>query len=357
MKVCILGSGLTSLTLAKTLVNLGINVDIFSNVINKKYNKIRTIGISKSNLEFFNKNILNIKSILWDINKIEIYSEILNNEKILQFENQNQKLFSIIKNYELINLLLSSLKKNRFISFKNKFNLDLLKKNSYKLIFNCEQNNSLSKKIFFKKIKKNYNSYAYTTIIEHKKLFGNDVASQIFTKEGPMAFLPISSTETSIVYSVKGKKKINLKEVINKYNSRYEINKVNEIFNFELNLLQLRSYYHKNILAFGDLLHKIHPLAGQGFNMSIRDIREISKLIKHRLDHGLDLDYSICSDFEKNSKHKNYLFSNGIDFIYEFFNFENKIENNLFSKSVKFLGKNKITNNIFKDIADKGIVI
>ena len=215
----------------------------------------------------------------------------------------------------------------------------------------------MSKKIFFKKISKKYNSYAYTTIIEHKKLFGNDVASQIFTKEGPMAFLPVSSTETSIVYSVEGKKKINLKEMINKYNSRYEISKVNEIFNFELNSLQLRTYYHNNILAFGDLLHKLHPLAGQGFNMSIRDIKEISKLIKNRLDLGLDLDRSICSDFEKNSKHKNYLFTNGIDFIHEFFNFENKIKNNVFSKSVKFLGKNKITNNIFRDIADKGIVI
>ena len=144
--------------------------------------------------------------------------------------------------------------------------------------------------------------------------------------------------------------------MINKYNSRYEINKVSEIFNFELNSLQLRSYYHKNILAFGDLLHKIHPLAGQGFNMSIRDIEVISKLIKQRQDHGLDLDHSICSEFEKNSKHKNYLFSNGIDFIHEFFNFENKIKNNLFSKSVKFFGKNKITNDIFKNIADKGIV-
>ena len=145
--------------------------------------------------------------------------------------------------------------------------------------------------------------------------------------------------------------------MINKYNSRYEISKVNEIFNFELNSLQLRSYYHNNILAFGDLLHKLHPLAGQGFNMSIRDIKEISKLIKQRLDLGLDLDHSICSDFEKNSKHKNYLFSNGIDFIHEFFNFENKIKNNVFSKSVKFLGNNKITNDIFRDIADKGIII
>ena len=31
MNVCILGNGLTSLTLAKSLVNKGINVDIISN--------------------------------------------------------------------------------------------------------------------------------------------------------------------------------------------------------------------------------------------------------------------------------------------------------------------------------------
>ena len=44
----------------------------------------------------------------------------------------------------------------------------------------------------------------------------------------------------------------------------------------------------KIILAFGDMLHRFHPLAGQGFNMSIRDIKEILKIIKKRLDNGLD---------------------------------------------------------------------
>ena len=357
MKVSILGDGLTSLALATSLVNQGIKVDIFSVKKTKKNNKIQTLGITKSNVDFFNKYILDIKKLLWNIYEIEIFSENLKKEKILNFKNNGEIIFSIIKNIDLYNKLLLNLKKNKLIKFKKKNSSKNLEKNNYKLIFNCEQNNSLSKKIFFKKISKNYNSYAYTTIIEHKKLFCNNVASQTFTKEGPIAFLPISSTETSVVYSIKGKKKINFKEMINRYNLKYEINKVSEIFNFELNSLQLRSYYHKNILAFGDLLHKLHPLAGQGFNMSIRDIKEIFKLINHRQDHGLDLDHSICSDFEKNTKHKNYLFSNGIDFIHEFFNFENKIKNNLFSKSVRFLGKNKITNNIFKDIADKGIMI
>ena len=39
MNVCILGTGLTSLTLAKALVNLGINVDLVSNEKKKKRQK------------------------------------------------------------------------------------------------------------------------------------------------------------------------------------------------------------------------------------------------------------------------------------------------------------------------------
>ncbi len=75
MKVSILGNGLTSLTLAKLLVNQGIKVDIFLTKKSKKTIKIQTLGISKSNVEFFNENILDIKKLVWNINKIEIFSE------------------------------------------------------------------------------------------------------------------------------------------------------------------------------------------------------------------------------------------------------------------------------------------
>ena len=82
MNICILGNGLTSLTLAKTLVNKGINVDIIFNKKKDKTSYDRTIGISKTNLEFFNREILDINKLSWNINKIEIYSENLNNERI-----------------------------------------------------------------------------------------------------------------------------------------------------------------------------------------------------------------------------------------------------------------------------------
>ena len=91
--------------------------------------------------------------------------------------------------------------------------------------------------------------------------------------------------------------------------------------------------------------------------MTIRDIRELIKIIKFRKNLGLDLDNSICLDFEKKVKHKNYLFSNGIDFVYEFFNLESKMKNNFLSKSVKFIDQNKYVKKIFTKFADSGIII
>ena len=37
----------------------------------------------------------------------------------------------------------------------------------------------------------------------------------------------------------------------------------------QINLSLNRNYFYKNILCFGDNLHSIHPLAGQGFNMNL----------------------------------------------------------------------------------------
>ena len=151
---------------------------------------------------------------------------------------------------------------------------------------------------------------------------------QIFTKKGPLAFLPISNTETSscLFYSNNyNQKKENIEKLIKDKNYKYKIKNIEKINSFELESLNLRSYYHNNILAFGDLLHKIHPLAGQGFNMTIRDIKILLDIIKKKLDVGLPLDKSVELNFKK-VKHKNFIFSNGVDLIHEFFNIERKIK-------------------------------
>ena len=360
MKFCIIGDGLVSLTLAKVLIQKELSVDILSSRKNKKYDKTRTLGISKSNIDYFNKKIINIEKISWEIKNIKIYTEKSSNQEVLKFNNNNKQIFSIIKNYELHKILIDNLKKSKFIKFKDNTNHKSIAKEKYKLIINCDPQNQITKKFFSSKIEKNYSSYAYTTTINHKKVSENNIAYQNFTNKGPIAFLPISNIQTSVVYSLRAKNdedNFDINNLIKKYNPGYLINKINESGRFKLKSSMLRKYYKNNILAFGDLLHKIHPLAGQGFNMSLRDIKLLSKLIDERINIGLDIDSSVCHEFQKKTQDKNFVFSTGIDWIYELFNFESKISSNLISKSINVIGKNKFINQFLKKFADGGLRI
>ena len=363
MNICIIGGGLTSLSLAKNLINKKINVHLYHKNKFENLSSTRTIGISKNNLEYFKKEILNIsKKFLWEIKKIEIFSEKLGKESLLKFENDKDKLFYMVKNDNLYELLISKISKNKLFKKKliknNFFYADLLKKNKYDLIINCDSNNLLTKKFFTRKINKNYDNTAYTTILKHNKI-ENNIATQIFTASGPIAFLPISNSETSIVCSLDTKNRIysdsEVLDLISKNNPKYQIQKIHQLSSFKLSASNLRKYYHKNILAFGDLLHRIHPLAGQGFNMTIRDIKVLSGIIQKKIDLGMQLDSSILSDFEKVTKNKNFLFSSSVDFIYEIFNLDKKNKSKSFNKILNIIGKNKNLTNYLIKLADKGL--
>jgi 2-octaprenyl-6-methoxyphenol hydroxylase len=110
-------------------------------------------------------------------------------------------------------------------------------------------------------------------------------------------------------------------------------------------------------LAFGDLLHRIHPLAGQGFNMTIRDIKILLEIIMSKQNLGLNIDSSVNYDFESKLKHKNFIFSNGIDLVHQFFNIERKMNSSFLSKSVQLLNKNQKINKFFTKIADRGTLV
>ena len=362
MNVCIIGEGLTALSLAKSLINKKINVHYYHKSRNSNFPSNRTIGISKSNFEFYKEKIFPIsKNNFWKINKIEIYTDKIDSENLLKFENNKNELFYLIKNDELFSTLKNNLIKSKFfkkIILKKNINEEFLNKREYDLIINCDANNFLAKKYFTKKISKNYYNLAYTTILKHKKI-ENNTATQIFTKQGPIAFLPISNSETSVVYSINVKsKKFNDNDVvdlINKNNPKYEITKISKLNNFKLSSSNSRNYYQKNILAFGDVLHRVHPLAGQGFNMTIRDIRILSQIIDDKIELGIQLDSLILDEFENKTKDKNFVFSNAIGLIYEIFNFDKDVKNKNFSKILKIIGKNKNFNDYFVKLADLGL--
>ena len=158
MNICIIGDGLTSLSLAKNLIDKKINVHFYYKDNIKNLGSSRTIGISKNNLEFFREKIHKFpKKFFWEIKKIEIYSEKSEKENLLRFENNKNNLFYIIKNNELYLSLMKEASRNKYFKkkkIKNKFFFENLNEKKYDLIINCDSNNFLSNKFFSKKINK-----------------------------------------------------------------------------------------------------------------------------------------------------------------------------------------------------------
>ena len=360
MNICLIGNGVATYILATILANRNIKVSVFEEIQVTRKSETRTLSLSKNNIDYLKKEKVNIYNKSWPINKIKIYTEKENNKEILNFGSNKKEIFFIIKYEELFNTLNKIIKKNKFIK-KNKITNDSFfksiidEKNSYDLIINLNEKNKISKEIFFKRDEKNYDSTAFTTLINHSKV-ENNIAQQIFTKLGPLAFLPCSENQTSIVYSILNKNTDNnVKELILHFNKKYKIKSFLKLEKFKLKSSLLKNYYHKKILCFGDNLHKIHPLAGQGLNMTIRDIKILSDLIDFRISLGLPIDGSISKEFQNKTKHYNYIFSGTIDFIHDFFKFDNNFNNKYSTKLFNFLEKNYLFKKYTKKFADKGI--
>ena len=61
----------------------------------------------------------------------------------------------------------------------------------------------------------------------------------------------------------------------------------------------INSSFGKNrIIYIGDAAHSIHPIAGQGWNLGMRDCENLKKIIIEALDLGLDIGSEfVCKEF------------------------------------------------------------
>ena len=107
----------------------------------------------------------------------------------------------------------------------------------------------------------------------------------------------------------------------------------------------LQSNKVKMIVPFVHLIH------------SVDSIKILSKIIQNKIDLGIELDSLTLEEFEKETKHMNFIFASGIDLIYEFFNFDKNNKNQNLNKILRYLGKDKTFNNTLIKMADRGLNI
>ena len=248
-KVCIIGGGLTGLVTALTFGKLNLSVDLITEDYFKNYINLRTTALSESNCIFLKKiNVLdNPKKNLWPCSQIKLYDSKINtiNEKIFDFENflEKKNILYMIKNHKVVKIFKNKIKKNKNITIIPGLKVSKLYSDNglkfietydkkiykYNLVIICAgKNSSLTKKF----LNDRYFNYSYEevsleTIIRHNST-KNIIARQFFLKDGPLAFLPISNTETSIVWSIKNSvfknienKKYFFEKKFTKYNKEY----------------------------------------------------------------------------------------------------------------------------------------
>ena len=234
------------------------------------------------------------------------------------------------------------------------------------MIIICAGYNSNLLNNFFRNtvFKKRYNEIAITTILKHDFL-KNNIARQIFLNNEILALLPISNTQTSIVWSIKKslfnkyeyKKGLFLKKKIKFYTKNF-LKKIKFISKMEfkdLNLIIRKKYYKDRVLLFGDALHVIHPLAGQGFNMTLRDLTSLEKILKEKISLGLDIGSSeILSEFSNETKPRNFMYSMGVDVLKSSFSSQNQPYKEFRNKILTNLNKSIIAKDFFLNLADKG---
>ena len=101
MNICLIGFGIPSLILANILAKKNIKISIFDEGKTKNNSSSRTIGITKNNIDYLEKEKIIIRNSAWKINNIKIFNESLNQKELLSFGPENDKLFSVVKNSDL----------------------------------------------------------------------------------------------------------------------------------------------------------------------------------------------------------------------------------------------------------------
>ncbi len=333
--VLIVGSGLVGLVAAHCLSSLNYKVALVDkkNFINSKnsFKDTRTVAVSEGSKIFLEH------LSLWDflenyaepIKNINVYDRSSRNKILFNNQIKNKKLGYVIENNKFSKILRNQLKKFKNLKIHYGFDLNDIKVNdrvsraffnnniiNAKMIIAADGKNSRIKKIVGNKtFKKNYNESALVLNFVHEKGL-NNTAYEIFYKTGPLAILPMKSSksffQSTIIWSNDDKflKKLTsfesffiksfMEEKIGKIVGK--IKKINSIQVFPLSAHINDSFINKRLIYVGDSAHSIHPIAGQGWNLGVNDVKNLYELSKNR-NKNIGSNF-FCQMYNDKSYHK-----------------------------------------------------
>ena len=357
--ITVIGNGLISKLIVATLSNHSFNIcRISAKSFQNKQNQIYSIREDSFNylrhLKLFKVNSF------FDIEKMSLFFGEAN-EFVLESYIDFQKILRII-DQDTLEKSLDKIIEKKEIDFYHYDDIEIISDNEIKahqgnqsidiysklFLVSDGKKSIVRKKLFGKDQEIKFNQKAVTATFYAKNV--KTVAYQWFKSSGILALIPISKNEVSMVLSYPKENNITNPGLYLNNFFKTELNLVcgNQDFkdiqfnNFELSYTK-PIFFKNNFVFFGDSCQAIHPLAGQGLNLGIKDVSVFSELIKEKTLQNINLkklmyDYRINRIFERVFFHK-------LTYSIAYLNFKNNI---LFEKLSSVFLKVFAQSNYFK---------
>ena len=327
--IIVIGAGFIGLIACLMLSEKSLNVCLIEKRDLKRNNKSgniedkRTTAISQGT-----KRILDELEV-WDflvkdsqaINKIEVSENIDGGN--LEFDPHSLDegdLGYIVRNKDLRSILLKKVLNSKIINIKDKTEVKKINLGSYinsdkafietkdsiitaNLIIGADGRYSKIRYLSnMKYYSYNYRQNSYIFNIDHVKNH-NGVALERFFPEGPLAILPMKKKQSnffqsSVVWTLDSSlgdfSKLSLTNFRTEFERRYQnyfglVKQISIPIKYPLNVSYVFECYKHRLVLIGDAAQAIHPIAGQGFNLGVRDCRELSIVLNNSKLSGLDI--------------------------------------------------------------------
>ena len=212
---------------------------------------------------------------------------------------------------------------------------------------------------------KNYKKSAIVLILTHSKNH-NNTAFELFYKNGPLAILPMRKINnkfcSSIVWTndteyLKNLLMVNeekLKLILNNetQNCVGSVNKIISKQIFPITAHINSKFYEKKTVFVGDSAHSFHPIAGQGWNLGMKDL---SNLYNQILDYnrlGIEIGSDLfCKKYHDENYFNAYRLYQITDKLDSVFKLNMPLISTVRSSGIKFISKNKKLKNLISDFA------
>lgn len=308
-KIIIVGGGLIGELLHMMLKSKGFEISHFIKDSNVKN---RTFALSPSSVDWLRS--LGLPSIFFEslseIKSMKIFDSSIKNSVTLNADDVQKPALAYMANErDFDEAIKNTFNKKNFKKLPTDFKIQkkqdqaILKlpneEHIASIIIACDGANSkVREKIAIDLRRHNFNQTALSFELKVNTEIQNQ-AFQFFLNESILAVLPIRQGLVSIVWSCNSNffTKLNglddksieheLSQIIGNYYKDIKITSKKESFPLFMNSVE--SIFKDRVLLVGDSAHFIHPMAGQGLNLGIRDIIFLEKIIdrKNYLDIGL----------------------------------------------------------------------